>query len=97
MFFLFLIAGLLILSKTGLELTFPSFNISKNNDTNFPSFRVQLEIRGDISPRIQDLRNENTSNTQLQLSSSPGGGSSNLSSVNLDEKDENFPITAESD
>lgn len=56
-FFLFLIAGLLILSKAELEPTFPLFNISKNNDTNFPPFRVQLEIRGDINPRIQDLRN----------------------------------------
>lgn len=88
-FFLFLIAGLLILSKAGLEPTFPSFNISKNNDTNFPPFRVQLEIRGDINPRIQDIRDENTPKTQLPMYSSHGSGSYNLSSVNLDDRAEN--------
>jgi len=88
-FFLFLIAGFLILSKAGLEPTFPSFNISKNNDTNFPPFRVQLEIRGDINSLIQDLRNENTSNTQLPISSFPGGGSFNLPSVKPDDRAEN--------
>lgn len=91
-FFLFLIAGLLILSKAGLEPTFPSINISKNNDTNFPPFRIQLEIRGEINPRIQDLRSENTSKTQLPISSFPGGGSPNLSSVNLDERAENVSL-----
>ena len=88
-FFLFLIAGFLILSKAGLEPTFPSFNISKNNDTNYPPFRVQLELRGDINPRIQYLKNENTPNTQLPIYSSPGCGSFNLSSVNLDDRAEN--------
>lgn len=81
-FFLFLMAGLLILSKAGLEPGFLSFNISKNNSTDFPPFRVQVEIRGDINPRIQDLRNENTSKMQLPVSSFPGNGSSNRSSVN---------------
>lgn len=91
-FFLLLIAGFLILSKAGLEPTFPSFNISKNNDTNFPPFRIQLEIRGNINPQIQDMRNENTPKTQLPMYSSHGGGSSNLYSVNLDDRAENvFP------
>ncbi|AKB51528.1 hypothetical protein MSBRW_2275 [Methanosarcina barkeri str. Wiesmoor] len=88
-FFLFLIAGFFILSKAGLEPTFLSFNISKNNDTNFPPFRIQLEIRGDINSRVQYLRDKNTSNPQLPTSKSRGGGSPNLSSVNLEDKAEN--------
>jgi hypothetical protein len=88
-FFLFLMAGLLILSKAGLEPGFLSFNISKNNGTDFPPFRVQLEIREDINPRIQDLRNENTSKMQLSISSFPGNGSSNRFSVNPVERAQN--------
>jgi hypothetical protein len=88
-FFLFLIAGLLIFSKAGLEPTFPSFNISKNNDTDFPLLRVQLESRGEKIYPMQDLREENPSKTQLPISSSHDGSSSNLSSVNLDDRAEN--------
>ncbi|HII92572.1 MAG TPA: hypothetical protein HA262_10515 [Methanosarcina sp.] len=88
-FFLFMMAGLLILSKAGLEPGFLSFNISKNNGTYFPLFRVQLEIREDINSQTQDLRNENTSKMQLPVSSFPGNGSSNWSSVNLVERAQN--------
>lgn len=88
-FFLFLMAGLLVLSKAGLEPGFLSFNISKNNGTDFPPFRVQLEIREDINSQTQDLRNENTSKRQLPVSSFPGDGSSNRSSVNSVERAQN--------
>lgn len=88
-FFLFLITGLLILSKAGLEPVFISLNVSKNNSTDFPPFLTQIEIRGDINPRILDLRDENTSKMRSPISSSPGGGSSNLSSVNLDDRADN--------
>lgn len=91
-FFLFLITGLLILSKAGLEPVFISLNVSKNNGTDFPPFLIQIEIQGDINPRILDLRNETTSKTQLPISSSPGGGSSNLPSVNLDDRAENVSL-----
>ncbi|AKB81262.1 hypothetical protein MSBR3_0684 [Methanosarcina barkeri 3] len=88
-FFLFVMAGLLILSKAGLEPGFLSFNISKNNGTDFPPFRVQLEVREDINSQTQDLRNENTSKMQLPVSSFPGNGSSNRFSVNPVERAQN--------
>ncbi|WP_170943401.1 hypothetical protein [Methanosarcina spelaei] len=72
-----------------MEPVFLSFNISKNNGTDFPPFRVQLEIREDINSQTQDLRNENTSKMQLPVSSFPGNGSSNRFSVNPVERTQN--------
>jgi hypothetical protein len=88
-FFLFLMAGILVLSKAGLEPGFISFNISKNNGTDFPPFRAQLETREDINSQTQDLRNENTSKMQLPIPSFPGDGSSNRFSVNPVERAQN--------
>lgn len=89
-FLLFLIAGLLLLPKAGLELPFPSLSVSINSDRDSFSFQVQLETMSENSSKLKETKDENKSETRLQVSGSPSDSSSNLSQVPLYSKTGNL-------